>query len=199
MTGCSSTEERLLWEQEAAGSAPAIPTSRLGLAQPPKLPRAGETSPGRHAAGWAARSSLYLAQRDMAQFGSAPGWGPGGRQFESVYPDDGETRERSRTSSPHGMSASSWVMHSRTTSALPGYGAAWQRASFGTKRSLVQIQLPRRDPKAKGLLERGFATCVGCTVWGAQGGRTPQTRGNRVSGGGHRPRSGFDSRGIAVM
>jgi hypothetical protein len=34
-----------------------------------------------------AAGSPVSAQRDMAQFGSAPGWGPGGRQFESVCPD----------------------------------------------------------------------------------------------------------------
>lgn len=81
------------------------------------------------------------------------------------------------------------------TLAVPGYSAAWQRASFGTKRSLVQIQLPRRDPRpgVTGARDRNPRTAPG--AWHARGGRTPQARGNRVPDGGHSPRAGFDPRG----
>ena len=52
------------WKAEAIGSNPIIPTSFL------------EVSVGR-----------FSCFRNMAQFGSAPAWGAGGRRFKSGYSD----------------------------------------------------------------------------------------------------------------
>ena len=46
--------------------------------------RSGLTGPGARRPG-----AILGRERGVAQSGSAPGWGPGGRRFKSSRPDDG--------------------------------------------------------------------------------------------------------------